>query len=73
MRVYEKGSTDLIAAFEVEVYKRNRITSLVLSEHHLVMGTGDREEISCEYLPADADNVEKITWISEDPSVACVR
>ncbi len=72
VRAYEKGSTDLIAAFEVEVYKRNRITSLVLSEHNLVMGTGERKEISCEYLPADADNVEKITWTSGDPSVVCV-
>ena len=68
--VYEKGTAEPVAELRFEVYERNRIASIDLSDYSLVVGVGDRFGMSCQYLPEDADNVDKLQWYSSDETVA---
>lgn len=73
VRVFEKGTAELIESFSFTVYTRNRITAFLMSDMSVTMGTGSTRKISCEYMPADADNADQIYWYSDDQSVAVVE
>lgn len=72
VRVYEKGEAEPLTKFSMEVYKRNRITSIFLSEDSLCVGVGDSFELTCQYNPEDADNVDKLLWYTENNGLALV-
>lgn len=72
VKVYEKGGIDVIRAFNFEVYTRNRITDIVLSEQKMVCGVGDHFTLDMDFYPEDADNTETILWKSSNPDVAQV-
>lgn len=69
LEVYRSGDAKPFAVREISVYKRNRITKLILSDDSLLLGVGDRKRIKCDYAPVDADNTQTITWKSSDESV----
>ena len=71
--VYEKGTAEPVTELQFEVYERNRISSIDLSDYSLIVGEGDRFGMSCQYLPEDADNTDKLQWYSSDDSVATVN
>lgn len=72
VKVYEKGSIDVIRALTFEVYTRNRITDIVLSENHIICGEGDRFTIGMDFYPENADNTNSIQWRSSNPDIAQV-
>ena len=72
VKVYEKGSIDAIRTLIFEVYTRNRITDIVLSENYMVCGEGDHFSIDMDYYPEDADNTDMIQWKSSHPDIAQV-
>lgn len=72
VKVYEKGSIDAIRTLTFEVYMRNRITDIVLTENHMVCGEGDCFTIGMDYYPEDADNADTIQWRSSHPDIAKV-
>lgn len=69
LEVYRQGDKKPFFVKEIQVIKRNRITSIVLSENTLLMGISDRKRIGCDYFPRDADNVRSIVWKSSDQNV----
>ena len=72
VRVFESGSIDSIAVLNFEVYKRNRISTLVMSEKQIVARVGEKVQLSCDYYPTDADNTETIQWYSDNSQIASV-
>lgn len=70
--LYEKGSHQPFAFKQVKVIRRNRITSLLLSDKNLILGEDDDRQISVSFFPEDADNKNKIEWLSTDANVATV-
>lgn len=73
LEAYYYGSRKPFETFIIEVFKRNRIKKLILSDDELVLGIGDTKRIYCDYSPVDADNVQSITWSSTDESVVSVE
>ena len=72
LEVYHKGDKKPFFTKDIRIYKRNRITKLILSDDTLVLGTGDRKRIHCDFFPRNADNVQTITWKSSDEKIAKV-
>lgn len=70
--LYEKGSNQPFDLKQVRVIKRNRITSLLLTDKQIVLGEGDRKNLSVTYFPEDADNADQIEWYSTDETVVKV-
>jgi len=71
--LYEKGSKRAFALKQVKVRKRNRITSLLLSDTNLLLGVGDNKLLAVSYFPENADNSNTIEWLSTDTTVATVN
>ena len=69
LEVYRQGSGRPFFIKEIRVIQRNRITNLVLSEDHLLLGVGDQKQIELDYFPTDADNAEKISWESSNKEI----
>lgn len=72
LEVYRQGSGRPFFIKEIRVIQRNRITNLVLSEDHLLLGVGDQKQIELDYFPTDADNAEKISWESSNKEILSV-
>lgn len=72
LEVYRQGSGRPFFTKEIRVIQRNRITNLVLSENHLLLGVGDQKQIELDYFPTDADNAEKISWESSNKEILSV-
>lgn len=72
VRVYEKGAAEPFAEFQFEVYERNRITAIDLSDYNQLLGVGDVLQLTCKYYPPDADNADKLTWYSDKKEIAVV-
>lgn len=72
VNVYEKGVAEPFTELFFEVYQRNRITSIELSEHSKTVGVGDSFVLECTAYPADADNFDKIRWDSDREEIATV-
>ena len=72
LEVYRRGSGRPFFTKEIRVIQRNRITNLVLSENHLLLGVGDQKQIELDYFPTDADNAEKISWESSNKEILSV-
>lgn len=73
VKVYERGGIKPISTLEFTVYERNRISAINLSHTYLVLGIGDKYRLEYDYFPKDADNIDSITWSSDDTSVAYVE
>jgi len=71
--LYEKGSKRAFALKRIIVKKRNRITSLLLSDTNLLLGVGDNKSLAVSYFPENADNSNTIEWLSTDNTVATVN
>lgn len=71
--LYEKGSNKAFALKHIKVIRRNRITSLLLSDTNLVLGENDHKTLSVSYFPENADNSNTIEWLSTDTSVATIN
>ena len=70
--IYRVGDNNPCATMDFSVIKRNRITSLTIMDKDIIIGEGDSFKIELDYHPSDADNVDRITWESKNPSVATV-
>lgn len=70
--IYEKGSKRPFALKQIKVIKRNRITSLLLSDKEMIMGEHDRKLLTVTYFPENADNADTIEWLSTDTSIATI-
>lgn len=69
LEVYKLGSKKPFFTKEIKVFKRNRITRLILSEDSLCMGIGDKKHIRLDYYPLDADNSRSISWESSNENI----
>lgn len=69
LEVYRSGSKQPFFTKEVRVYKRNRITKLILSDDSLLLGTNDKKRLVVECYPSDADNKNTILWKSTDENI----
>jgi hypothetical protein len=69
LEVYRSGESIPLFIQEIRVFRRNRITRLILSDNELLLGVKNRKKLSCDYVPKDADNVSEIAWRSSDESV----
>lgn len=69
LAVYKLGSKQPFFTKEIKVFKRNRITRLILSEDSLCMGIGDKKHIRLDYYPLDADNSRSISWKSSNENI----
>lgn len=70
--VYQRGEKDPCAEVSFAVIERNRVISLVIEDQAVKLGEGDRRRLDFTYCPSDADNLSKISWSSDDPSVVKV-
>lgn len=73
LEVYKKGSSKPLFTKDIKVYKRNRITRLILSDDSLLMGIGDSKQLKLDYYPSDADNTSEIAWKSSDGNIVSVN
>ena len=71
--VYRLGENNPCASVSFNVIRRNRITSLTILDSDILIGEGDNYKIDFDYQPSDADNVDKIKWKTDNPSVATVN
>lgn len=69
LEVYRSGSKKPFFTKEIQIYKRNRITKLLLSDNSLIVGIHDCKVIGCDYFPVNADNTDTIQWRSSDEKV----
>lgn len=72
LEAYYAGESIPFETIPVEVFRRNRITELILSDRSVAVGIGSRRRVSLEYVPEDADNASCIRWASTNPSIATV-
>lgn len=72
LEVFKTGSKQPFFTKDIKVYKRNRITKLLLSEDSVVLGFNDRKRLLLDHYPSDADNVDTITWKTTDEKIAKV-
>lgn len=72
LEVFKSGSKQPFFTKEIRVYKRNRITKLLLSEDSMILGVNDTKHLNLDYYPTDADNINTITWKSSDENVATI-
>lgn len=72
LSIYKRGEMNPCAGVDFSVYSRNRITKLSLEEDYIYIGEGDAYKIGYSFLPEDADNIDSITWNSDNPNVATV-
>ena len=70
---FENGSVEPIEELEFTVYRRNRITDILLSDKEIILGEGDRRKIGARYFPDNADNTDSITWYSENSEIVEVN
>lgn len=73
LEAYYYGTQKPFQICELNVIKRNRIKKIILNEDELVLGTGDRKILHCDYSPVNADNIDKIEWKSSDETIASVN
>lgn len=73
LEAYYYGTQKPFQVCELNVIKRNRIRKIILNEDELVLGTGDRKVLHCDYSPVNADNIDKIEWKSSDEKIALVN
>lgn len=64
MYLFREGENAPFYTMEFSVIKRNRISEIVLEDGTFFIGEGDRYKLSYHYYPIDADNVEKIRWMT---------
>lgn len=69
LEAYRSGSKKPFFTKEIKVYKRNRITKLILSDDALNLGVSDKTALSVSYFPLDADNTSQISWMSTDETI----
>lgn len=72
LEVYQAGSKKPFYVEEIQVYRRNRITKLVLTDDTLFLGLKDNIQLGCDYFPADADNANAILWRTSDETIVTV-
>ena len=72
VRIYQKGNLTLLKELNFLVYKRNRITSILFADNKLTLGIGKEYRMRVSFIPADADNMDKVRWSSNNTSVADV-
>ena len=72
VRIFEKGSAEPLCELSFEVYTRNRIKDLLLSEYSKTIGVGDILRLTCSWQPEDADNADSVQWYSDREAVASV-
>lgn len=70
--VYQKGEKDPCTSIDFQVIQRNRVTQLTIEDQNVILGEGDRQSLAWGFNPPDADNLSKIQWSSDDPSVLTV-
>lgn len=70
--VYIFGCNQPFYTKQIRVFKRNRVTKLILSEDTLLLGINDKRQIGVSFYPLDADNANQISWISTDDNVVKV-
>ncbi|MCF0115813.1 MAG: Ig-like domain-containing protein, partial [Erysipelotrichaceae bacterium] len=73
LEVYIKGAMQPFFTKELNVYKRNRITTLLISDESLTLGEGDKKALGIDYYPENADNAHTISWSSSDERIAMVN
>lgn len=69
LEVYRYGEKKPFYIQDIEVFVRNRIKKIILSEDDITLGIGDMFRIGREYVPENADNVNMITWKSTNEQV----
>lgn len=67
--VYMPGDKKPFFMKPIKVYRRNRITKIIISDDSLLLGKGDKKRITCDYYPRDADNSSTISWKSSNTEV----
>lgn len=72
LEVYKEGDKKPFFTKEIKVFKRNRITKIILSDDTIIFGKGDRRKIACDYIPQNADNARSIIWKSSDENIVTV-
>lgn len=72
LEAYQYGAKTPFEVFPIQVFERNRIKSIILDETEVVLGTGDKRNISITYYPENADNADTISWQTTDAAVAVV-
>ncbi len=71
--MFEQGTFESVARIDFEVYTVNRITDIYLSESVLPCGIGDIHQLTCEYVPDDAENANLLRWRSDNEHIAKVN
>lgn len=69
LEVYKSGSKQPFFTKEIRVYKRNRITRLILSDDSLLLGINDKKRLVADHYPSDADNTNTISWKSTNENI----
>lgn len=69
LEIYLPGDNIPFFVKTIKVYRRNRITKIVLSDDSVLLGKGDKKKIHCDYYPRDADNISTIAWKSSNPKI----
>lgn len=72
LEVYRYGEKKPFFTQDIEVYVRNRIKTIILSEDEIVIGIGDIYRLNQDYIPDNADNANTIRWKSTDEKIAKV-
>lgn len=69
LEIYKSGSKQPFFTKEIRIYKRNRITRLILSDDSLLLGINDKKRLVVDYYPSDADNTSTISWKSTNENI----
>jgi len=72
LEVYRYGEKKPFFTQDIEIFTRNRIKTIILSEDEVVIGVGDVFRLSRDFIPDNADNVNMIQWKSTDDNIAKV-
>lgn len=72
LEIYRYGDKIPFCTKKFTVIKRNRITQIFLSEDSMLLGVGDKMQLSCSYFPENADNADAVIWTSSDMDIVTI-
>lgn len=70
VEAYKAGRSVKVASQRITCYRRNRIQSISVKSPQIEMLVGDRYALSYDFEPTDADDANKIRFVSSNGTVA---
>lgn len=70
--IFKKGGFTPLNILAINVYKLNRIEQVFIDETYLQISVGDNFKLNDSYIPENADDYNKLQWVSENTDIVTI-